>query len=217
MSRFLSSSQQALSEADTFAFRTLADIGVTSSTLHVCDGYRYLYAMGNTYSPIGQFGGYEPIQEESDPFPRGVRLWMSAANSSQLYEPFREDMFNRPVTLYRAFLNPETLALSNTPEPMFRGQINQIDIRFNDADRGNYYEIEAANDLRRAPAVSYFNKETLWLTYSGDAFCDFMHLIPTMKSMWGQQPTHYVGGSATGHWESAPGGRIGTRQTWVPG
>ena len=192
MSRFLSNSQQALSEMETFALRILVDVGVTSGTVYACSGYRYLFAMGNTYTPVGVFGGIEPIQEESDPFPRGLKLWLSAVNSSQLYEPLREDMFNRPVKVWEAFLDPETYALSNTPELRWSGKVNEVDLLFNDSERGNFYEVTGETQLRRTPLRGYFNKETLWLTYSGDTFCNLMHQIPTFKSMWGQQPTSFA-------------------------
>jgi hypothetical protein len=191
VSRFLSSSQQAYSEAETFALRQLVDIGVTSGTIYACNGYRYLYAMGNTYTPVGVLGGMEPIQEESDPFPRGLKLWLAAVNSSQLYEPLREDMFNRPVKVWEAFLDPQTFALSNTPELRWQGKINEVEIRFNDSERGNYYEVSAETELRRAPRRAYFNKETLWQIYSGDTFYSLMHLIPTQRTMWGQEATTF--------------------------
>lgn len=205
MSRFLSTSQQAYSERDTFALRQLVDVGVTSGTIYACSGYRYLYAMGNTYTPVGVLGGIEPIQEESDPFPRGLKLWLAAINSSQLYEPLREDMFNRDVRVYEAFLDPDTFALSNTPELRWKGKINEIEIRFNDAERGNYYEVSAETDLRRTPKKAYFNKETLWQTYSGDTFYDLMHLIPTQRAKWGQEETSHV--------SAAPGGRTPAKKT----
>lgn len=192
MSRFLSSSQQAYSESDAFAFRQLVDIGVTSGTIYACTGYRFLYALGNTYTPVGVLGGIEPIQEESDPFPRGLKMWLAAVDSSDLYEPLREDMFNRTVKLWEVFLDPETFAISNTPELRWQGKINEIEIRFNDGEKGNYYEVLAETELRRTPQRAYFNKETLALTYSGDTFYDYMHLIPTQKTMWGQQATNFA-------------------------
>jgi len=206
VSRFLSSSQQSYSESDRFALRQFVDVGVTSGTIYACNGYRYLYAMGNTYTPVGVLGGLEPIQEESDPFPRGLKLWLAAVNSSQLYEPLREDMFNRTVKVWEAFLDPDTFALSNTPELRWQGRINEVEIRFNDSERGNYYEVSAETELRRTPQKAYFNKETLWLTYSGDTFYDLMHLIPTQRTMWGQEATTF-GSPGTTPRSPAPGGR----------
>lgn len=209
MSRFLSNSQQALSERETFALRQLVDVGVTSGTIYACSGYRYLFAMSNTYTPVGVLGGLEPIQEESDPFPRGLKLWLAAVNSSQLYEPLREDMFNRDVRVWEAFLDPDTFALSNTPELRWKGKINEVEIRFNDSERGNYYEVSAETDLRRTPQKAYFNKETLWLTYSGDTFYDLMHLIPTQRTQWGQEATSF-GAPANAPGRTPPGTRYPT-------
>lgn len=205
MSRFLSTSQQAYSESDRFAFRQLVDVGVTSGTIYACSGYRYLFAMGNTYTPVGVLGGIEPIQEESDPFPRGLKLWLAAVNSSQLYEPLREDMFNRQVKVWEAFLDPDAFVLSNTPELRWQGRINEVEIRFNDSERGNYYEVSAETELRRTPQKAYFNKETLWLTYSGETFYDLMHLIPTQRTMWGQEATIFNKPATPPR--PAPGGR----------
>lgn len=207
MTRFLSSSQEALSNNETVLFRQLANIGVTSGTIYGCSGYRYLYAMGNTYTPVGVLGGIDPIQEESDPFPRGVKLWLAAINSSQLYEPLREDMFNRPVKIYEVFLDPETFALTNTPELRWAGKVNEVEIRFNDSEKGNYYEVGAETELRRTPMRAYFNRETLALTYSGDTFFDHIHLIPTFKSLWGQSPTTFSGGGGPGSPSRGTGGR----------
>lgn len=216
MTRFLSTSHQYLSTREVVAFRWLVDVGVTSSTLYACTGNRYITAMGNTYTPVGRLGGLDPIQEESDPFPRDLRLWMAALNSSDLYEPLRESMFGRTVKVWRSFLNDDTFTLSHTPELAYEGKINEVEIRFGDAERGNYYEITCVNETRREPVVAYSNKETLQLTYSGDTFCDYQHLIPTFKSFWGQNPTLFVGGRVTGagHWENT--GPRGAPE-WVPG
>lgn len=174
--------------------RTLVDVGVTSGTLYVCNGYRYLYALGNTYTPVGVLGGIEPIQEESDAFPRGLKMWLAAVDSSQLYEPLREDMFNRPVKVWEVFLDPEDFSMPNTPELRWSGAVNEVEIRFNDQDRGNFYEVGAETNLRRQPKRAYFNKETLWLTYSGDTFFQLQDLIATFRSTWGQVPTTFAGG-----------------------
>jgi hypothetical protein len=194
MTRWLSTSQQSLGERELLAFRQLVDIGITSGTLYACSGKQYLFARGNTYSPVAGFGGIEPIKEESDAFPREVRLWMRAVNSSDLYEPLREDMFNRPVRVYETLLNPDNFTVAHTPEPRWEGYVNEVEIRFGDEERGNYYEVGAISDMGREPVLAYSNKETLTLEHSGDTFCDYQHLVPSVKAMWGQQPTQHLGG-----------------------
>jgi hypothetical protein len=194
VTRWLSNSQQSLGERELLAFRQLVDIGVTSGTLYACTGKQYLFARGNTYTPVAGLGGIEPIKEESDPFPREIRLWMRAVNSSDLYEPLREDMFNRPVRVYETLLNPDTLTVAHTPELRWQGYVNEVEVRFGDEERGNYFEIGAISDMGREPVLAYSNKETLTLEHSGDTFCDYQHLVPSVKAMWGQQPTQHLGG-----------------------
>lgn len=195
MSRFDSSSHQAMSQTALVAHRTLADVEVTSSTLYVCDGYHYIYAMGNTYSPVGHYGGVDTIQEESDPFPRGVKMWLSAVGSANLYEAVSENLFNKNVKIYDAFVSPDTFAAVHTPQPLFSGKINEVDLKFKDPDRGNYFELGIESELRRESVMAYSNKETLLLTYSGDTFCDFQHLIPTFRSKWGNESTSFIEGA----------------------
>lgn len=198
MTRWQSSSQQSLGERELLAFRQLVDIGVTSGTLYACTGKQYLFARGNTYTPVAGLGGIDPIKEESDPFPREIRLWMRAVNSSDLYEPMREDMFNRPVRVYETMLDPDTLTVVHTPELRWQGFVNEVEIRFGDEERGNYYEVGAISDMGREPVLAYSNKETLTLEHSGDTFCDYQHLVPSVKAMWGQQPTQFLGGKQIG-------------------
>lgn len=196
MTRWLSNSQQSMAERELLAFRQLVNIGVTSGTLYACSGKQYIYSpqLGNTYTPVAGLGGLEPIKEESDPFPRELRLWMRAVNSADLYEPMREDMFNRPVKVFETMLDPDTFACMHTPELRFDGFVNDVEIRFGDEERGNYYEVGAITDMGREPVLAYSNKETLTLEHSGDTFCDYQHLVPTVKAMWGQQPTQHLGG-----------------------
>jgi hypothetical protein len=194
MTRWLSNSQQSLAERELVAFRQLVNIGVTSGTLYACSGKQYIFALGNTYTPVSGLGGIEPIKEESDPFPRELRFWMAAIDSSDLYEPMREDMFNRPVAVYETMLDPDTFACVHTPELRWAGFVNEVDIHFGDDERGNYYEVGAITDMGREPSLSYSNRETLQLDHSGDTFCDYQHLVPSVKAMWGQQPTTHLGG-----------------------
>lgn len=195
MTRFAYAAVTSAAASPQLAYRQLVDIGVTSGTVYACTGGQYIYALGNTYSPVGPLGGIDPIQEESDPFPRSVRMWLSAVDSSTLYEPLREDMFGRTVVVRHAYLNPELLTLVATPEVLWEGFINKVEIRFGDIERGTFYEIEAENALRKRAPITNFNLESHWavLSQSGDTFFSYIDQVPLTRSMWGQQPTMYIG------------------------
>ena len=128
-------------------------------------------------------------------FPRGVRMWLSAVNSSMLAEPLSENLFNKDVILYRAFLD-DTFTCVSTPEQMFRGKINEVNIKLADTVRGNYYEITVESRLRKEPRSSRFNKESLWQTYSGDTFFNYVDQIQGFRSLWGTQDTWFSTGGA---------------------
>lgn len=172
------------------SYRVLASVTMTSTTALLCTGMQPVSWAANTYSPIGMLGGTEAVQEDSTPFPRAVRMWLSAVGSAQLYEPLTENLFNKPVKLYRAFLDDRNTLVS-TPELMFSGFINKVDIKLRDPTLGNHIELEVESRLRREPRSAWFNKETLWQTYSGDTFFNFVEQIPLFKALWGNKPTYF--------------------------
>lgn len=198
MTRMLQAAVTSAAAAQTLAYRVLVDMGVTSGTLYACTGNQYVYVNANTYSPVGLLGGIDPIKEESDSFPRTVRLWLSAVGSSNLFEPLRESMFNRPVSVRRCFLDPQTFTPVASAELMWSGRVNKVVVRLGDAERGNYYEVEAETTLRRKAISAYFNLETHMQTYSGDTFFSLVDQVPLFKAMWGQQPTAFTGVAARG-------------------
>lgn len=206
MTRFAYSASNSAAALPQLAYRQLVEVGVTSGTLYCCTGAQFLYTLGNTYTPVGPFGGIEPIQEESDPFPRSVRGWLSAVDSASMYEPLREDMFGRNFVVRHVYLNPDDFTTVTTPELLWTGKINKVELRFTDVDRGPYFEVEAVSDLAKSAPVSNFNLETHWITmgYSGDMFFSLIDQVPLSKAMWGQQPTYYIGTNARADAAAAP-------------
>jgi hypothetical protein len=191
MTRFIYAAAQSASTEDAVRFRVLADITMTNTTLRACTGQGYIGWAATTYSPVGAFGGVEKVQEDGEPFARAVRMWLSAVGSAQLYEPLTENLFNKPIKLYRAFLNQGNTLVS-TPEMMFSGRINKVTVNFADPTRGNYLELEVENRLRREPRAAWFNKESLQQTYNDDSFFNFIELIPGFRALWGNKATYFT-------------------------
>jgi hypothetical protein len=192
VSRFNFAAANSASQLSQLRYRTLVDIGVTSGTVYACNGAQYLFTLGNTYSPVGHLGAVDPIQEESDPFPRTVRCTLQAVGSVDLVEALKEDMFGRPLKVWHAFLSDSYTPVS-TPELLWNGLINKVSLNFNTADKGTYLEIEADTDLRRAPPVANYDKETMLLVSSGDTFMNWIDQIPLFKSQWGKEATQLQG------------------------
>jgi hypothetical protein len=195
VTRFTSTSMEALSGQDLMAFRLLANIGVTSGSVYFCTGRQFLYFAGNTYTPVGGLGEVSAIEEESDGYPRDITMKLCGVNtfaatgSISLYEPLREDMFNRPVLFYRAFLDPQTLTMTTTPELVWRGRNESCEIKL---DEGAY-ELRAVSALKKTAAIAYFNQESFRAVDSSDTFGAHIDQIPLFRSDWGGSPTYFNG------------------------
>jgi hypothetical protein len=195
--------------------RLLCDINsTTGGNLHVCTGGNFIYTGANTYSPIGGAGTVDPVAEGSDVFARAVRLQMAAVNTSQIVDLAAENLFNKPVALWRCVLD-ESLTMIDTPQLLFKGKINTAHLVVDDPEKGNYYEVEVESRLKQNPKAMYFNRQTLWtaMNFSGDTFFDQLVNIPNFVGEWGKQATNYARdpGNGNGGRSGGGGGRPGGR------
>jgi hypothetical protein len=186
--RFNSSSMQAAANSTFIAYRTLVDVALSAGTLYACTGKDWIYALGNTYTPVGGLGTISSVMEEIDAFPRDITLQIAAINSASLYEPLQEQLFNKVVKIRRCFLDPITRTAVSTPELVWKGKISQVDINLENA----YTEIRVETVLRRTAQVQYFNKETFQAIDSSDTFGLHIDQIPMFRSAWGQQDTAFA-------------------------
>jgi hypothetical protein len=187
MSRNLSAAVTSISQLASVRYRLLCEVfSLSTGTTRACTGNNFVQFNGNTYSPVGLLGGVDPIQEESDIFPRAVKIWFAAVNTSVIQDVLNENMFNKPAKIFRTFLTDSYTCVA-TPELVFNGKINTCDMKLKDPERGDYFEIEVESKLARNARSLYFNRETLAITYaqSGNALFDFVTRIPFVKANWG--------------------------------
>jgi hypothetical protein len=200
MSRDLSAAVTSAAQLDTVQYRWLVEVDSLSTGMtRACTGYQFITFNSNTYSPVGNLGGAEKIQEDADVYPRAVRLWFSAVSTTQIQDVLNENLFNRPVRIYRTFLTDSYTNVA-TPEELFRGFINTCELKLKDSERGDFFEIEVESRLQRQPAAQFFNRETLWTFYnqSGDTFFNYLHQIPLAKVKWGVATVISNGGGGGG-------------------
>lgn len=186
MSRNLSSSVTSASAATQVRYRTLVEVwSVTDGPLRATTGFDYVIAGANTYSPVGNLGAVESVHEDSDPFPRVVKLRLAAITNAQMTDMLSERLFRRPVKIYRAFLNEDNTVVS-TPQLLHVGYINRASLVHGPAGDGAF-EVESESKLYGNGRPYYMNRETLQYTMgsSGDTFFDYANQIPTFKSSWG--------------------------------
>lgn len=187
MSRNLNAAVTSISQLESTRFRLLCDVySLSTGTTRACLGNNYILFNGNTYSPVGNLGGIDPIQEESDVFPRAVKLWFAAVDTSTIQDVLTENMFNKPVRIYRTFLTDSFTCVS-TPETIFVGRINTCDMKLKDPERGDFFEIEVESKLARPKRALRFNSETLKVIFlqTSNTLFDHVTKIPLTKANWG--------------------------------
>jgi hypothetical protein len=184
MTRDTVSSVTSANAATQVPWSMLVKVALNSSTLYASTGMRFVFDGVNTWSPVGGLGGLEAIREDTTTKSRGLRLWLAAINSSQLYEPFTEALFNKEVRVYRATLSGSNTCVG-TPQQAFRGYINKVDVHLGDSERGNYFELECESRIRREASTAYYTREFLMQTYSGDTGLDYVSRIANFQSNWG--------------------------------
>lgn len=188
MSRDLQAAVTSAAAAPDVRFRLLVEVhslnlgGVTRAV----NGYNFVTFNGNTYSPVGNLGGIEPIQEESDVFARQVRMWFAAVDSSQVADVLGESMFNCPIKIMRAFLT-HSLTLVASAETLWSGFVEEVDMKLKDPQKGNHFTISGESRMARPPAARFFNKETHQVVrgHSGDLFFNYLPTIAFHKANWG--------------------------------
>lgn len=209
MSRNTDSAVTSASQLPQLRYRVLCEVhSATGGAVRTCTGDRYIFS-GNTYSPVGHLGGFDKIQEDAEPFPRAVRLWFSAVNTSVIQDVINENLHGKPTKMYRCFLT-DSYTIAGTAQLAFVGYINTVDLKLADAERGNYFELECESRLRQPAKSRYFNKETHWVSmgYSGDTFFSLVAQIPLVTAPWGNLPAKVSHGTNPVYPITLPGGRV---------
>jgi len=185
MTRNTAAAVTSASSLPVVRYRILCEIdSLTGGTLRMSNGNEFIRFNSNTYSPLGTLASMDKVQEDSEIYPRAVRLKLAAVQSAQIVDLINETYFNKPVRLYRTFLT-DSYTVVSTPEPLFSGFVNMA--RFNTGDKESYFEIEVESRLIRQPRVRYFTREVhqFVMGYSGDTFFDLVPMIPLTKANWG--------------------------------
>lgn len=200
MTRTLDASVNSYISQPTAQLYTLADVVLDSGTVRAFNGAGYLMVGANTYAGVGDLGNVSPIREDTNRFSTGVTITLaSVASSSLLTEAIGETMFNREVSLYRCWYNPSSLAIVNTPECWFKGNINEVNVYRGNPELGDYIELTVYSRLKREAYASYYTREDMLSgSYSGDTFFNYLDQIVGFTSMWGGEPTRQLWGGVGG-------------------
>lgn len=195
-------------EAAKFAVTAaiLADLDFSSGMVRVHDGSGKLEFGGNTYLGVGHFAGVDTVDENVDFVARGIRLTLSGVDSTFVTPTMDEVYQNRTVTLYFGFINTSTGALIDTPETLWEGRMNQMQIKI---DKGSaVIEMTCEHRLRREPRIARFTDSDQKQDYPNDSFFDLLPSIRGFVNRWGSRDLVYSGGGVPTVIPPVPGNRL---------
>jgi hypothetical protein len=202
--RWLSSFNDAYSQRAQIAMVTLADLNFASGTLYVSDGMGVLPWAGHNYLGLGDYGGFDAVQEMPDSTARGVMLTLSGVPASEVATAMNEQYQGRTVTLYVGLMRVNEMDWIDNPEILWEGRMDfmTIDIQEGQATM----KMNCEHRLNREPLVARYTDQDQQLSYPGDTFFDLCWQIPLASASWGavtvQHPRNIpgnYGSSVTGH------------------
>ena len=170
--------------------RLLADITFANTTMRLHTGVGSFMVGATHYNGIGNLGGVERVTESAETYTPSLKLWLSAVDSMQLSDAISESLFGKSVTLKRCWLRDGTIV--NTPEISYIGKFGTVEVVRGDPERRTYIEATLNTKLDRKKNPSYYTKEDLSLTYSGDTFFNYLPQIMGQRALWGQKPTYFA-------------------------
>jgi len=199
VSRLTSSTNIAeLAQPDIIGI-VMVDLDFASGHTRVHDGIGELAFGGNTYYGIGQFGAIESISEGYKDIARQLKLTLSGVDNSLLTIAMTEIYQGRTCTVYVGFLNSQTNVFLDTPEQVYVGRMDFMQI---DVGKTSAINLFVENRTRREPQVARYTTEDQKLLYPNDTFFDQVPFIAGRKATWGQSP--YASGGSPGGGRGTP-------------
>ena len=201
MTRFVSSTNETASAARAIVMVTLVDMDFTSGHVRAHDGVGRLAFGGNTYDGVGKYGGIEGVTETLDVIARPLKLTLSGVDASLVTTTMTETYQNRSCTVYVGILDQTTMTFVDTPETIWEGRMDTMQIEINSGSA--VIKLNCEHRLYREPRIARYTDQDEQLAYSGDRFFDIMYQIQGFRSQWGVAPVYY-GGSG----QARPGERF---------
>lgn len=188
----------------------MVDLDFASGHLYLNDGFHDCLYNGNTYLPLGQFGGIDAVNEEVTTLARPLKLTLSGVDA-KLVGPAENEVYqNRPVCVYSALIHQLTGVLIATPEICWEGRMDVLTITI-DKNLATI-SMNCEHRLRREPRISRYTDADQQTAHAGDRFFDFTASIEGFKASWGNAnvswggPTYGQGGGGGGGGRGRDGG-----------
>jgi hypothetical protein len=203
-SRWLSTFNENNAKRNAIALVTLCELYFDSGTLYLSDGFGQVTWNGHTYDGLGDYGGFDSIQEMPDSSARGLQLTLSGVPTHIVVSAMNEQYQGREVILYVGLLDIDSMKWIDNPEVVWEGRMDFMTIDIEETSATMRMSCE--HRLNKEPLVARYTDQDQQLAYPGDTFFDLIWQIPLSSASWGavtvQHPKNtpsYGGNSVTGH------------------
>lgn len=192
MSRWDSSTNATEAAGASVVIAVLVDLDFASGHVRAHDGLGTLSHGGNDYYGVGQFGGIELDAEDQDVAARGARLTLSGIPADLTPDVLTQSNYQgRAATLYISLLNKDTNAWIDTPEVLWDGYMDFLDLQIEGGNARVVLHVE--DELRREPLQAWYTDEDQQLRHSGDRFFSDLPNVEIYQAAWGVKPAQFRG------------------------
>ncbi len=192
MSRWTSGANETGAAQASVTLAVLVDLDFSSGHIRVHDGIGTLTHATYAYDGVGKFGGIELDAEDQEVAAKGCRLTLSGIPSDLVPDVLTvSDYQGRDCTLYIGLLNADTGAWIDTPEVLWSGYMDFMDLET--GTDGARIVLHVEDELRREPLQAWYTDEDQQLLHSGDRFFSDLPNVEIHQAAWGVKPAQFRG------------------------
>jgi hypothetical protein len=181
--RWSSSLNQAAAELNHIGGFFAVDLDFSTGHVRANDsGIDFTWG-GNTYFGVGDFGGFDSVQENIEAVARGVKFTLAGVDTGIISSIVGNVYQGRAATLYVGMVDPTSYALIDTPEIVWSGYMDTMKI-VTEKD-GSRIELACEHRLRNAPPYARFSSADQKARSAGDMFFDMLGFVANYRSNWG--------------------------------
>ena len=170
---------------------TMVDLNFASGHVYANDGATEIVYGGNTYVPVGVYGGVDTVEEELDIVARPVKLSLSGVPTDLLSKATTEVYQNRQATIYLALVDGMMGTLVANPEIVWDGRMDYMEIE--DSKGAAVITLNCEHRLRREPRIARYTDADQQLAYPGDTGMQYQQEILGFNGAWGNASVGYDG------------------------
>jgi hypothetical protein len=196
VTRWASSTNSTEADQVSVVIVTLIELDFVGGIVRAHDGIGNLTHNGGIYYGVGTYAGVEGVADDIEVSPKGLTLTLSGIPGDMTPDILAETGYqNRRCTLYIGLLNRGTNAWIDTPETLWEGFMDYMEVSGSEGQLKITLHVE--DELRREPPMAWYTDEEQQARYPGDRFFSDLANIQSYRATWGQAQIGADGGFTT--------------------